>query len=152
MKANIIGRTLGLAGILIVIFSIIGLAGQIQYVASPRSVIHDKSFIAVMNGLPELVPEDSTIVVSTNGPYVTYFARRAARVPFGVSSRQSLVDYMVKHHYEYLLVFEGGSQVEALKSLFSSKGLENLDHDFQQIRSFQTDFSKIHLYKLKSAL
>ena len=152
LKVNIISKILVLAGILIVIISIVNLTEQIQYIASPRSVIHDESFVAVINGLSELVPEESTIVVSTNGPFVTYFARRDAKVPFGVSSRESLADYMAKHHYEYLLVFEGGSQVAALKSLFSSKGLESLDRDFQRIRSFHTDFSKIHLYKLKSGL
>lgn len=151
MKPTNVNRIFVAISIVIVAFSIVNHVGQVEDIASPRSVIHDRRFIAAMNNISAQVPADNVLVVSTNAPFVTYFTGHIARVPFGVTSKKALVDYMRRNHYDYLVVFEGGSQVRELKSLFSPKGVQSLTEDFQCIGSFQTDFSKILLYKIKDS-
>ena len=134
----------------IVLLSVANSIIQLENVASPRSVIYDRTFIAAMNKISEMVPKDAVLVVSTNAPFVTYFTGHDSRVPFGAFSKESLLHYMTEHHYDYLVVFEGRSQVEELQSLFSSNGTRDLEDRYELVESFRTDFSKIHLFRLRT--
>jgi len=146
----LVSKILAVAGIALVLLSMVNSAVHVGTVASPRSVIHDTTFIAAMGKISDLVPTGRVIVVSTNGPFVTYFTGHIAKVPFGVSSRASLVQYMKKNQYDYLLVFEGSSQVPELVSLFSSKGIKELEDSYERIQTFRTDFSTIDLFRLRT--
>jgi hypothetical protein len=117
-------------------------------VASGSSVIHDRMFIEALMNATDTVPRDSAIVVSTNSPYVTFFTHHPTKVPFGVTSKEELVQYMLDRNYTYLLVFGENSQVPALTTLFTPLGLEYLKSDFAEISSYSTDFGGIHLFKL----
>lgn len=121
-------------------------------VASSRSVIYDKQFVNALLRISTFIPPNSVVVTSTNAPFVVFFTRWVPRVPFGVSSEESLVRYMSSHNYTYLLVFEGSSQVPELHTLFSSLGLENLKDNFAELITIQTDHTKIHLYALSSTI
>ena len=148
MARALANKVLGVAGIALLVLTMVNSITQVDTMRSPKSVLRDRSFIAVMNNISALVPPGSVIVVSTNGPFVTYFTGHIAKVPFGVSSLPSLVEYMKGRHCEYLLVFEGDSQNPELSSLFSSKHLRSLETSFQLMGTFQSDFSHIYLYKL----
>ncbi len=93
MKTKI-GKVLALLSILIVITTVINFLGQVQYIASPRSLIHDRRLIAALNDLSAQVPDDAVLVVSGNAPFVAYFTRHQARIPLGTTSIESLVEYM----------------------------------------------------------
>ncbi|MCJ7634051.1 hypothetical protein MUP77_16900 [Candidatus Bathyarchaeota archaeon] len=132
--------------VFLVIATAIGSFSQSEKVASPRSVIYDNKFTDALYGIQALIPPDDIVVTSTNAPFVQYFTGHTAKVPFGASSLESLLQYMVGRQYRYLLVFEGSSQIPELHTLFSSSGLAILRSEFTELVSLQTDFSKIHLY------
>ncbi len=57
---------------------------------------------------------------------------------------------MTNNNFTYLVVpvIRGnGSSVETLKPLFTEEGLGRLTFDFQKLAEFETQFSRIHLYK-----
>ncbi len=103
-----------------------------------------------MNNLSSLVPDGAILVVSTNAPFVAYFTGHTARLPIGVSSENGLTNFMKERGYMYLVVFENRSDVPQLRTLFSSKGLKSLEPTFIRIAEYQTDFSLILVYQLKS--
>jgi hypothetical protein len=142
-------KILTAAGVVLILLSVQNSVANIQTVAGPTSVVHDTRFVAAMHGISSLVSPGSTLVVSTNAPFVIYFTGRKARVPFGVSSKAELVEYMKRNQFQYLVVFAGSSQVPELNSLFSSHQVLSLESDFQLVEMFQTDSSTIYLFKLK---
>ncbi len=121
---------------------------QSEQVVSSQSVIYDEKFVDALYEVKALIPIGDIIVTSTNAPFVQYFTGHTAKVPFGASSKASLLQYMISRHYRYLLVFEGNSQIPELRTLFSSAGLVSLRGEFIEVLYLQTDSSKIHLYKL----
>jgi len=136
--------------ILIIIVSIIYFQNEIPNVIRFRAIIiYDKTIIHAMNNISDLIPKDEVLVASTNAPILAYFTRHYVKTPYGVSSKESLLDYYNKRNLTYLIVFENKSEVEALKSLFSSTGLKDLDNDFYKIANYTTDYSKIYLYQRK---
>ena len=146
LKQTNVLRVFVAVAIIVLIVSIISFQQQIQGKYSRLDI--DKGFIPAMKDISSILPDDSVLVVSTMGPYVTYFTGHLTKVPWGVSSEDSLIKYMTKGHYDYLLVFEGRSDVAKLKSLFSSEGLKSLEDNFQKKASYSADFSKIYLYQL----
>jgi hypothetical protein len=144
-----IGRTGILAAIALVIATLIG-SLNLSGVASSRSVIFDQQFVDALRKVETFIPPGSVVVTSTNSPFVLYFTNRIAKVPIGVSSEKSLLDYMVSRHYNYLLVFENNSQVPELDKLFSTSGLGGLKNDFNELIFIKSDFTKIHLYTLSA--
>jgi hypothetical protein len=137
--------------VLLVVATVISSAEQSGRVASSTSVIYDKQFVDALYDVSSFVPEDDVIVASTNSPYVTFFTGHYAKIPFGVSSRDTLVEYMLDRSYRHLLVFEGNSQVPELERLFSSSGLVSLEGCFSKLTTIQTDLKKVHLYRLDLA-
>ncbi len=148
-ELKFISRIIVVLAILLVITTLVT-SLSLNGVASPRSVIYDKQFVNALRTVSSFVPANSVVVTSTNAPFVVFFSRRTARVPFGVSSEESLLRYMLSRSYTYLLVFEGSSQIPELSRLFSSSGLVDLRDNFDELVCIQTDFSKIHLYTLSS--
>jgi len=149
-KLTDLGKIFAAIAIVILSVTIVNFLVEVEYIASPRSLIYDRLFIPAMKDLCELTPEDATLVVSTNAPFVTYFTGRTTKVPYGAYSKDSLVDYMRKNGFEYLLVFEGRSQVTELEPLFGAKGLPTLIDSFDLVRTFRTSYNTIHLYQIKS--
>jgi hypothetical protein len=140
--------------LLSLIITIIGFQEQVPEemkvkATSSSAHIYDKTFIPKINELVSVVPEGSVIVSSGYGPLVNYFTGYKTVTPHPVSTKDELVDHMRKKGYDYLLVFEGKSSDEEFKKLFSSKGMKSLNDDFELLASTASDFSKIHLYKLK---
>lgn len=144
-------RSLMLVSILIIAATLVSFEQQTVAMASPRSIIYDSRFIPAMNNLSSLVPGGAVLVVSTNAPFVTYFTNHIARLPIGVSSAQGLSSFMMDRGYMYLVVFENRSDVPQLRALFSSKGVKALESAFIRIAAYQTDFSLILVYQLKSS-
>lgn len=117
-----------------------------------REVIYDKSFADAMKNLSNMIQYNEVLVVSAQEPFVTYFTNRRTHTPYGIKSKDELINYMVKNNYSYLLAFEGISEEENLIPLFSTKGIDELNESFQIIETFSTDFSKMRLYKLKKSV
>ena len=69
-------------------------------------------------------------------------------IPRPAYSEKTLVEFMSRNNYKYLVVFDGSSSVETLKPLFSSKGLSELNPEFKELNYYNTSDSKIHFYKL----
>ncbi|MGH9921389.1 MAG: hypothetical protein ACRD38_01415 [Nitrososphaerales archaeon] len=113
-----------------------------------KAIRDDNTLMAAMDKLSKLVPDSNILLSSKYAPIVTYFTGHTTKIPYGVSSKEALINYMLKRDYNYLVVFEGKSSVKELESLFSSKGLRSLDSDFERVASYTTELSKIHLYKL----
>lgn len=63
--------------------------------------------------------------------------------------KEILINYMKENNYSYLIVFEGQSQIKIFDELFDNEGLKELDNDFIEIINYSTEFSKIHLYRMK---
>ncbi len=143
-------KSLFLVGVLIISVTLANFWQQTQQMASPRSIIHDTRFVEAMNNLSRLVPDEAVLVVSTNSPFVTYFTGHITRVPFGVSSKEDLISFMQDRAYQFLVVFEGKSDVPALKTLFSSGGVKALESAFVRLAEYRTDFYVILVYQLKS--
>lgn len=109
----------------------------------------DSLKIFALSQISRLVPQNETIVVSDNRPLSEYFTKHNAEIPRGAYSEKSLLDYMSKNKYDYLLVYEGASEVEELIPLFTTGGLEKLKSHYNEIANYTTEYSNIHLYQRK---
>ena len=148
MAGRIANKLLALAAIALVILSVPNFATLVQTI-SRGSGIYDEKLIPAMNKISALMPPGAVIVVSSYGPYVTYFTGHITEVPWTISSKESLVEYMRHNHYNYLIVFQGISDEPKLKPLFSSQQVQSLKTSFELLGTLQTHgFSTIYLYKL----
>lgn len=147
---RLVSKSILLLGILMIAITLVNFDQQTRAIAGPRSIIYDKRFVAAMNNLSRQIPDTADLIVSSNGAIVTYFTGHTAIVPWGVTSKQALIDYMRSRGYMFLAAFENKSDVPELKTLFSSKGLKSLESDFVKLGQYQTDFYVIILYQLKS--
>ncbi len=144
-----INKILAGVGILIIIVSIISFQEQIPKTMDPRSYAYDKSLIPTIKDLVNMVPSDSVVVVSGYAALVNYFTDHKTLTPYSASTKDELVNFMLRKDYDYLLVFEGKSSKDDFRSLFSSEGLKSLDDEFELMTSSSSDFSNIYLYKLE---
>jgi hypothetical protein len=149
LAGTITAKIITAAGIALIVLSIWDSAANVQTLASPSSITYDTKFVAAMDNLSSIIPAGDIIVVSTNAPRVAYFTGHKAVTPYAAYSRDSLIKFMQVRWYTFLVVFEGQSDVPALRSLFSSSGLKNLDPTFTQLAVYQTDFYVIHVYQMK---
>jgi hypothetical protein len=138
-------------GLLVITVSLAGFEQQTAAMAGPRSIIFDTRFVEAMRDVSSLLPDDSNLLVSSNGAIVTYFTGHIAIVPWTATSEQTLILYMSQRGYQYLLAFENKTDVAALKAVFSSSGLKSFETTFVQLDEYHTDLYVIHLYKLKSS-
>jgi hypothetical protein len=116
-------------------------------VGGKKPIIFDKKIIAVFQNISTIVPSNESIVSPSFTPIVKYFAGREVSTPYSVTSYKSLLNVMSSKNYTYLLVFEGKSDIAALMQIFRKEQLPYLAKDFKEIAAFNTDFSKLHLYK-----
>ena len=112
----------------------------------------DKKFIPVMAEISAKVPQNETIVMSYNSTsLLDFFIKGKIEVPYGVTSLESLKNYMTDKNFTWLLVYENVSHSKDLESLFNKTGLRQLETDFQKIEEYSTEnMFKFHLYRLKS--
>jgi hypothetical protein len=143
-----LSKILAAAAIVIIVVSITGFQEPIQQEPNRQVVRYDKGFIQAMEDVSDRVPKESVLVVSSQEPLVRYFTGRPTVTPYGVDSKESLINYMLNSGYAYLLVFRGVSDVGALRPLFSSEGITSLNSHYQEIAYHKTDFFRIHLYQL----
>jgi hypothetical protein len=139
----------GGAVIVIIIVSIISSNVSVQYlmgIIEPQTPIYDEKFIPVLNKVASLIPKNETLVVSGSGGIITFFTDFPVKTPRNVTSLESLVQWMSKHDYSYLVVTP--TNEPKLKSIFSKKGAERLEENFQKIIGFKTEFNEINLYKM----
>jgi hypothetical protein len=148
---------LGGGAIVIVIFGVIYLHvlthKQIPYFVGPfssRVNMYDETFASAVSNISNFVPKNETLVVTSSSGVIKYFTGHPVKIPWKVDSQERLVQHMTNNNLTYLVVAEirgNGSSVETLKPLFTGEGLRRLTFDFQKIAEFETQFSKIHLYK-----
>ena len=112
----------------------------------------NKKFIPVMEEISAKVPQNETIVMSYDWTsLLEIFIKNKIEVPYGVTSLESLKNYMNDKNFTWLLVYENVSHTKDLESLFNKTGLKQLENDFQKIEEYSTDnMFKFHLYRLKS--
>ena len=137
-------------GVLIIAVTLVGFQLQTDTMANPRSIIYDRRFVEAMHNVSRLLPDNENLVVSSNGPIVTYFTGHTATVPWAVTSKQGLTNYMRQREYSFLLAFENKSDAVALRALFSSEGLRTIEPTFVQLAEYHTDFYVLFLYQLRS--
>jgi hypothetical protein len=112
--------------------------------------VYDDSFIQAVSNISNFVPRNETLVVTASSAVIKYFSGHPTKIPWKVNSYPSLVQYMSKNNFTYIVVpkIRGtGSSVETLKPLFTTNGLQDLKKDFQKIGDFKTQYSRIFLYK-----
>ncbi len=149
MVTTIVARVIAVAGIALILLNVWNSAMNVQTLASPRSINYDAKFVAAMNNLSSIVPDDGVIVVSTNGPRVAYFTGHITKTPLTANSKDTLVTFMKTRGYMFLVVFEGYSDVPALSTLFTSSGLKTLEPAFTQLAVYRTDLYVIHVYQMQ---
>jgi hypothetical protein len=113
------------------------------------SGVFDNSTIFALSEISQLIPLNETVVVSDHAPVSEYFIKHNTNIPRGVYSEKSLFEYMSKNNYEYLMVYVGASEEQALKSLFTSGGLKKLNDHYNEIANYVTNYSFIKVYQRK---
>ena len=111
----------------------------------------DKKFIPVMDEISAKVPQNETIVMSYNSTsLLDFFVQSKFEIPYGVTSLESLKNYMNDKKLTWLLVYENVSHSKDLESLFNKTGLKQLESEFQKVDEYTTEtMTKFHLYRLK---
>ena len=111
----------------------------------------DKKFVPVMDEISAKVPQNETIVMSYNSTsLLDFFIKGKIEVPYGVTSLESLKNYMTDKNFTWLLVYENVSHSKDLESLFNKTGLRQLESEFQKVDEYTTEtMTKFHLYRLK---
>lgn len=113
--------------------------------------IYDKDFVSVLREIGNHVPEGSFITASANAAQLAYFSGHETKIPRGVDSLGSLVEYMWRHNSSYLVAFQGKSLEDDLQPLFTGSGITKfLPNSFEEIASYTSESQKIHLFYLRS--
>jgi hypothetical protein len=134
--------------IIIIVLSVISSNVSIQFILGiiePQTPVYDDKFVAAVNKIASLIPKNETLVVSGSGGIITFFTDFPVKTPRNIISQESLVKWMSKHNFNYLVVTP--TNAPTLKTLFNKQGLESLEQDFQKIIGFKTEFNEVHLYK-----
>jgi hypothetical protein len=133
--------------IVTIILSIISSNVSIQYILGiiePQTAPYDDKFVPAMTEIASLIPRNETLVVSGSGGVITFFTDLPVKTPRNITSQESLVEWMSKHNFNFLLVTR--TKYPTLKALFNKEGLESTEH-FQKIIGFKTKFDEVHLFK-----
>lgn len=97
----------GVAIIAVIILSIISSNVSIQYILGiiePQTAVYDDKFIPSITKIANLIPKNETLVVSGSGGIITFFTDFPVKTPRNVTSLESLVQWMSKHNFNYLVV------------------------------------------------
>jgi hypothetical protein len=141
--------SLAAAAIIILIISVIAFQTELATMMPSEDFIYDQSILEVIEKIDRSIPTNETLVVSTLEPHFVYFTDRRAMVPWTATSEESLVSLMRENGHQYLVVVENVSAAPQLDELFSSAGLESLDLQFDRLESYESDYFRLHLYKLR---
>jgi|SRR4029079_7921140 len=136
----------GTAVIILLITVVLSLSVGTQ-VGGNKAIIYDKKIIGAMNNISSKVPFYEGIITPNFTPIVMYFTDRMVYTPYSADSYSSLLNVMNKKNYTYLLVFENQSDITGLMGIFKKERLPNLSKNFSEMAIYNTDFSKLHLYK-----
>ena len=117
-------------------------------IGGKKPIIYDMKIISAMREISKKVPTGEGIISPNFTPIVMYFTERMVYTPYSANSYTSLLSTMNNESYKYLLVFENQSDIEGLKQVFKKEKLPNLSSQFSEIATYDTDFSKLHLYKM----
>ena len=126
---------------------------QIPYFLGPfssRVNMYDETFASAVSNISNFVPKNETLVVTSSSGVIKYFTGHPDKIPWRENSQERLVQYMTDNNFTYIVVPEirgNGSSVETLKPLFTDEGLRRLTFDFQKLAEFETEFSRIYIYK-----
>ena len=117
---------------------------------SSRVNMYDETFASAVSNISNFVPKNETLVVTSSSGVIKYFTGHPVKIPWRVNSQEKLVEYMTKNNFTYLVVPEirgNGSSVKTLQPLFTEEGLRRLTFDFKKLAEFETQFSRIYIYK-----
>jgi predicted RND superfamily exporter protein len=106
----------------------------------------DKELVPTLQDISKLVPKNESIMLSSFDPIVFYFTERHVKVPNKIQSLDSLVNFMEKGNYNYLLTIDGQYNVPKRDSKFNVSQFY-MENDFDEIAVYNTDLSRLHLYK-----
>lgn len=140
---------LSLIAIGIVFATLASFQSKLEDITDKRTIMYDKTIIALTRDISNAVPSGETLVVSSQPTHFKYFTEHPIVIPWGTTPA-TLSDYMSDSGYHYLVVVENVSDVEALRPIFIRAGLSALDEDFEKVNSYKSDIFTLHLYKLKS--
>jgi hypothetical protein len=85
-------------------------------------------------------------VSSGSAGIIKYFTGHMVKTPRYVDSQESLVKYMSKNNFTYLIITP--TNAPNLKNIFGEKDyVKNLESDFQKITALKTQYGEIHLFK-----
>jgi predicted SnoaL-like aldol condensation-catalyzing enzyme len=140
--------------ILVVIVNVISSNVSVQYILgtiNPKTPVYDKSvydklIVPAIIQVLSSIPENETIVSSGSAGIIKYFTGHMVKTPRYVDSQESLVKYMSKNNFTYLIVTS--TNAPTLKKIFDEKDyIKNFESDFQKITAFKTQFDEIRLFK-----
>jgi hypothetical protein len=117
---------------------------------SDNAKIYDSKLVSTMKVIADGLPEGAVVVASANGPQTEYLTERTIKIPRGVDSLKSLVEYMWRNNSTYLIVFVSQSSEEMLGPIFSRSGVQHLEKPFDKVANYTTDTNDINLYRLRS--
>jgi hypothetical protein len=113
--------------------------------------VFDESVTQAVSNISYFVPGNETLIVTTTSavPVIKYFTGHpTTRIPSNVTSYDSLLQYMSRNNFSYLVIPKRSDQgkVESLTPLFISHNVP-LKKDFLKIGDFKATNSRIFLYK-----
>jgi len=144
---KVLGIALSGIGIVILIMTVIFALSSGTEIGGKKAIVYDKKIISALQNISQRVPYGEGIITPNFTPIVTYFTNRVTYTPYSANSYSSLLSTMDNESYKYLLVFENQSDIDGLKQFFKKEELQNLGKDFSEISAYNTDFSRLHLYK-----
>jgi len=107
----------------------------------------DEKFIPMLEEISRSIPENETIVSYSFDPAVFYFTGHQIEVPSNATSYDLFIDFMQKGKYLYLLTVERHYGIATLDDNFKKDRLDKLAKDFREIATYNTNFTRLHLYK-----
>lgn len=133
--------------IVIIILDVIGSNLSIRYILGtlniePQAQVYDEKFVPAITKIESLIPKNETLVASGSSGIITYFTDFHVETPRNITSQESLVQWMSKHDFNYLVVTR--TKYPTLRALFNEQELEE---NFQKIIGFKTEFDEVHLFK-----
>ena len=147
MSNKVLGISLSGIGIVILIITIIFALSSGTEIGGKKAIVYDKKTISALQNISQRVPYGEGIISPNFTPIIMYFTERMVYTPYSANSYSSLLSTMDNQSYKYLLVFENQSDIDGLKQIFKKEQLPNLGKDFSEISVYNTDFSRLHLYK-----
>jgi hypothetical protein len=137
------------AGCTLLILVSIGIFVQQTPGVTGNAKIYDSDYADVLRAIGDDLPAGEVVVVSANGPQTEYYTGHEIKIPRGVDSLKSLVEYMWRNNSTHLIVFVRQSSEEMLGPVFSRSGVQSLDKPFEKVGQYATETADINLYRLR---